>query len=217
MRYPKSISNIEEKRPPAGQFSAWLRRFRKALKNETGINVKCGDCNACCRSSQFIHVKPGETETIARIDKRLLFPAPGLPRGNMVLGYDKDGCCPMLIKGQCSIYEDRPITCRNYDCRIFAAAGINAGGKEKELVNQQVRRWRFKYKDALDRRQHSAVMAAAEFLKENARIFPAGSLSGNPSQLAILAIKCYDVFLRPDLLRNKKETVQKMISKVQQI
>ncbi len=199
---------------PVGQFSTWLSRFRKALKNETGVNVKCGDCNACCRSSQFIHIKPEETGTIARIDNRLLFPAPGLPKGNMVLGYDKNGCCPMLREGQCSIYEDRPITCRNYDCRIFAAAGIDAGGKEKKLVDQQVRRWIFKYKDKLDRRQHSAVMAAAEFLKENTTIFPAGSVSGNPGQLAILAIKCYNVFLRPGLLRNNKETAQMIISAV---
>jgi Fe-S-cluster containining protein len=201
--------NRKEKPLSAGQFSAWLRRFRKALKNESGINVKCGDCNACCRSSQFIHVKPVETKTIARIDKRILFPAPGLPRGNMVLGYDKDGCCPMLINGQCSIYEDRPIACQTYDCRLFSAAGIPAGGKEKRLVNRQVRLWRFSYPTESDRQKHSAVVDAAKFIQDHA---PRGAVSDNPSRLAILAIKSYMVFLSPKPLKTKTEIFKKIIS-----
>ena len=50
-----------------------------------------------------------------------------MPKGNMLLGYDENGHCPMLIDDKCSIYEHRPITCRSYDCRIFPAAGIVAG------------------------------------------------------------------------------------------
>ncbi|MFA6001077.1 MAG: hypothetical protein WC828_03075 [Thermoleophilia bacterium] len=51
---------------------------------------------------------------------------------------DCDGCCPMLIDGGCSIYEHRPLTCRIYDSRVFAAAGIVAGGDDRKK-NQSAR------------------------------------------------------------------------------
>jgi hypothetical protein len=79
---------------PAGRFSSWLHRIRSAHLKETGIDMPCGECNACCRSSYFIHIKPEETKTLARIPKKLLFPAPGLAKGNVLLGYDEHGRCP---------------------------------------------------------------------------------------------------------------------------
>lgn len=181
---------------PAGCFSSWLRRIRRALVKESGAIVSCGECNACCASSYFIHIRPEETQTLARIHRELLFPAPGLPKGNVVLGYDKNGRCPMLIDNKCSIYEHRPLTCRNYDCRIFSAAGIAAGDDDKTLITQRVRRWKFSYPTKRDHHQHSAVQAAAKFLRERAECFPAGAVPKNSSQLAILAIKVYDVFLK---------------------
>jgi Fe-S-cluster containining protein len=208
------MGKIDVKQISAGNFSLWLKRFQTALKNESGMDVKCGDCNACCRASQFIHIKPEEKATLAGIDKRLLFPAPGLPKGNLVMGYNGTGCCPMLKNGICSIYQDRPITCRTYDCRLFAAAGILAGGKEKYLVNRQVRRWRFSYKNALDREKHLAVISAADFLKRNKRIFPTGTISGNPIQLAIMAVKCYAVFLERHRSQTKAEIAQRVITSV---
>jgi hypothetical protein len=113
----------------------------------------------------------------------------------MLLGYDENGRCPMLIDGKCSIYEHRPLTCRNYDCRIFPAAGIEAGGEDKASITRHVRRWKFSYPAKRDRNEHSAVQTAGRFLRERAGCFPAGVVPGNPTQLAILAIKVYDVFL----------------------
>ena len=84
----------------------------------------CGGCTACCTSSQFVHIEPDETRTLSRIPAALLFPAPGLPRGHRLMGYDENGHCPMLVDATCSIYADRPRTCRTYDCRIFPAADI---------------------------------------------------------------------------------------------
>ena len=81
---------------PAGGFSTWLRRTRDAQVDDTGADVPCGECIACCRSSYFIHVAPEEIQTLARIPGELLFPAAGLPKGNVVMGYDENGCCPML-------------------------------------------------------------------------------------------------------------------------
>ena len=137
-------------------------------------------------------------KTLARIPRRLLFPTPGLPRGNVLLGYDEHGRCPMLIDDKCSIYEHRPITCRNYDCRIFPAAGIRAGDDDKALITQHIKRWKFSYLTRRDHNQHSAVQAAAKFLRDHAECFPAGAVPSNSTQLAILAIKVYDVFLKHD-------------------
>ncbi len=179
----------------AGCFSSWLHDTRSALIIENGAEVDCGACNVCCKSSYFIHIRPEETRTLARINRKLLFAAPGMPKGNVLLGYDKDGKCPMLIDDRCSIYEDRPITCRSYDCRIFTAAGIAAGDDDKALINKQIKRWKFDYAAKSDLDKHAAVQAAAAFLQEHAYSFPGGAVPKNLSQLAILAIKVYKVFL----------------------
>jgi hypothetical protein len=98
----------------------------------------------------------------------------------------------MLVDDKCSIYEHRPRTCRNYDCRVFPAAGI--AEDDKALITERALRWEFSYPTERDRRQHSAVQAAAMFLRERAECFP-GGVPNSSTQLAILAIKVYDVFL----------------------
>jgi uncharacterized protein len=186
----------EQQDLPAGRFSSWLRSTRSAQVKESGAEVPCGECNACCRSSYFIHIRPEETETLSRIPRELLFPAPGLPQGNVLLGYAEKGHCPMLIDGKCSIYEHRPLTCRTYDCRIFLAAGIAVGEDDKALITERVRRWKFSSLTKSERNQHSAVQAAATFLGERAECFPARVVPSNSTQLAILAIEVYNVFLK---------------------
>jgi len=180
----------------AGVFSSWLRRIRFMLIKDTGSNVPCGDCRGCCKSSHFIHIRPDEKATLSAIPKKLLFAAPYLPKGNKIMGYNESGCCPMLIDDRCSIYDFRSQTCRNFDCRIFAAAGISAGDKTKNLINDQLKRWKFQYTSERDRIQHQSVMKAAEFLRERQECFPGGKVPDSPSQIAIMAIKVYTVFLK---------------------
>lgn len=180
---------------PAGDFSTWLRQTRRALRDESGADVACGACIGCCSSSYFIHIKPEETGTLSRINKTALVAAPGKAKGHLLMGYDKNGLCPMLVNSKCTIYAQRPQTCRNYDCRIFTAAGINAGGTDKSTINQRIQHWQFSYPTERDRDEHKAVRAAARFIRENASSFPGGRVPDNPSELAILAVKVYDVFL----------------------
>lgn len=191
---------------PAGDFSSWLRRARKGLVTECGIEVACGECAACCSSSYFIHVRPEETQTIRRIGKRILVAAPGLPKGNLVLGYDENGLCPMLESGRCSIFEHRPITCRTYDCRVYAAAGIPESADGRSRIDQRARRWRFGHPTERDLSEHRAVQAAARFIREHAECFPGGRIPGAASQVAILALKAYEVFLheaKPPRMRGR--------------
>jgi Fe-S-cluster containining protein len=144
----------------AGVFSVWLEEMQGALRGDHGSDVPCGECTACCTSSQFIHIAPDETDALAHIPVALLFPAPRMPRGHVLMGYDEHGRCPMLIDNRCSIYEHRPRTCRTYDCRIFAATGLEPAD-DKPLIAVQVRRWRFRHPTEVDRVQHDAVRAAA--------------------------------------------------------
>lgn len=101
----------------AGRALLRLRRgMRSALRGEQPSAVPCDGCTACCTSSQFVHIEPDERETLRRIPSELLFPAPRMPAGHVLLGYDEHGRCPMLSEQGCSIYEHRPRTCRTYDC-----------------------------------------------------------------------------------------------------
>jgi uncharacterized protein len=180
----------------AGPFSAWLREARESLKHGTETEVPCGDCNGCCRSAYFIHIQPGETKTLEALGKEALIDAPGLPAGHKLMGHGKDGACPKLVENACSVYAHRPQTCRRYDCRVFAAAGITAG-EDKPRVNLRVEQWRFDYPTPRDRKEHEAVRAAARFIGENAPLFPGGKVPTDASQRAILSLKTYEVFLAP--------------------
>src|SRR4051812_8651363 len=143
-----------------GSFSAWLDEVLEAIDVEATSNVPCGACTACCRSSQFVRVAPDELDTLAHIPAVLQAPAPGRPPGWVVLRYDERGHCPMLVDDRCSIYEHRPRTCRVYDCRVFAATGVDPGDY-KLPIQRQVRRWEFEFPTDGDRIDYEAVQAAA--------------------------------------------------------
>ncbi len=178
----------------AGNFADWLHDTRSALAVNGEADVPCGECNACCRSGYFIHVGLEESEARAHIPEELLFAAPGRSRGTLLMGYDENGHCPMLVDGACSIYEVRPQACRNYDCRVFAAAKISVGDNDKPLVALQASRWTFDYSAEVDRVKHSAVALAADFVDRHIEsLF--GATPGNSTQVAIFALKVYDVFL----------------------
>lgn len=182
---------------PAGGFSAWLQGMQRALHGEAEADVPCDGCTACCRSSQFIHIEPDETEALARIPSALLFPAPRLPLGHVVLGYDEQGCCPMLVDDRCSIYEHRPRTCRTYDCRILPAAGVDLDG-DAGPVAARARRWRFDHPSEVDELEHEAVRAAAAHLREHHDDLLPGGAAPAPIHLAVLAVEVHDAFLRHD-------------------
>lgn len=180
----------------AGAFLEWLTTTRKAMQDHSGSNVACGACTGCCSSSYFIHVRAHEQASLKKIPKAMLVAAPGWPVGDKLMGYDKHGHCPMLKQQQCQIYQDRPQTCRDYDCRIFTATGLSAGGKEKSQINQRVADWRFTYPTADDRAAQQALLASRTFIQKHADCFPGGRVPQDPTQLALLAIKVYPVFLK---------------------
>jgi Fe-S-cluster containining protein len=142
----------------------------------------------------FVHIKPEETQTLQRIPRALLFPAPGQPKGHVLMGYNDQGQCPMLVDNQCSIYEDRPQTCRDYDCRFFAATGVSVDPRNQPEIAERVGQWVFDYESKESREQHEIVKQAAAFLEKNRDLFPKGSLPTYPVQLAALAVRVYRLF-----------------------
>jgi Fe-S-cluster containining protein len=142
----------------------------------------------------FIHIKPEETQTLRRIPRALLFPAPGLPKGHVLMGYNDQGQCPMLIDNQCSIYEDRPQTCRDYDCRIFSATGISVDPRTQPEIAQRVKEWVFNFEDKESRDENRILKETAAFLDKNRELFPPWSIPSNPVQLAVLAVRIYRLF-----------------------
>ena len=183
----------------AGAFASWLAEARASLLGDQGSNVPCGDCVGCCVSAYFIPIRPRDSAALANIPVKWLVTAPGQPEGHKMLGYLPTGECPMLVERKCSVYAHRPQTCRDYDCRIFAAAGIDAGSADKDVINNRVRAWRFSYPTEHDRQLHDAVLAASTFIREHRTDFPGSRAPTAPTGVAVLAIKVYKVFLDPQL------------------
>ena len=149
----------------AGDFGTWLDLTLAALPVNGPSDVPCGTCIACCSAAQFVHVEPTDQAALARIPAELLFPAPGLPEGHRVLGYDRLGRCPMLSDSGCTIYADRPAACRAYDCRVFAATGVSLEESSKRGIQARVDGWKFAITSESDAQRWVAVRAAAGFLK----------------------------------------------------
>lgn len=178
----------------AGDFATWLGGLRAVLDDGATSAVPCGSCDACCRSSQFIHIAPNESGALRRIPKTLLFPAPGLPKGHVLMGYTADGHCPMLRNNACSIYDDRPQTCRAYDCRVFAASSDYPDDLSKDEVAQRSRAWHFSYNDETSRALHTAVERASAFLRDHPECFTDGSAPTNAIQRTLAAIEIHALF-----------------------
>ncbi len=157
--------------------------MERALRAEAASEVPCGECTACCTSSQFVHIDADETETLARIPNALVFPAPRSTDGTVVLGYDQHGKCPMLIDDACSIYPHRPRACRTYDCRVFVATGIDLEEDNQSAIAARARRWRFDVVDDTDRVAYDALRAAATLVRDRRDL--------TSTQRAVFAVRQY--------------------------
>jgi uncharacterized protein len=168
---------------------------RAALRGAAGSRVPCGDCTGCCTSSYSVEVRPTDAAALAHIPVKSLFRAAG--SSHWTVRANADGTCPMLNCGRCAIYAERPQTCLDYDCRVFAAAGIEAGGADKAVINRRVRAWRFQFAGDEDRRVHAAIQAAAKFIREKPLLFPPATVPRNALGVAAFALRVYPVFLAP--------------------
>ena len=181
----------------AGTFSDWWHDTLAAIDGTVDADVPCGTCTGCCEASQFIHLTPDDTDALAHIPAELRFPAPGLPGGHQLMGYDEHGRCPMLVDGACSIYDHRPRTCRTYDCRIFAATGVQPDGDPSGAIAARVEQWRFEVSSGVDHDEQAAVRAAARSLERPDRELPEVLRTRSATHCAVLAVETAVAFLGP--------------------
>lgn len=210
------MNNSDTSKLQAGDFALWIEKIEQLGNHIEGMEVPCGDCRACCTSSLFIHIKPDEKETLQKIPDELLFPAPGLPKGNVLLGFDEHGHCPMFVNNECSIYEHRPQTCRDFDCRIFPATGISETA-ERPLIVEQSNLWQFEFSGQNDRETIKALRNTARFLMDYSKYFPDNFVPQNATQLAVMVIKVYKVFLDNTIEFSLNLDDKKIIKLVDQI
>ena len=180
----------------AGVLGQWLVAVRDAIDGRGDSDVPCGSCTACCRSSQFVHIGPDEVDTLAHVPEALLFEAPGLPPGHRVLGFDEHGACSLLAEDGCTIYDHRPRTCRTYDCRVFAATGVDVGA-DKPAIGARAVRWRFELGPG-DGVRRGALRAAADRLATDADLRTALRMGTGATERAVLAVEVHDAFLDRD-------------------
>jgi Fe-S-cluster containining protein len=165
--------------------------MRAVLRGERVADVPCDGCVGCCVSAYPIPLRPDDRIALARVpDRYLQLPAgEGLAR----MGARADGTCPMLEAGQCTIYADRPRTCRDYDCRIYAAAGLKPDG-ERPVIRQRVEEWHFSYVTVEEQAQATALRRAARFIGEHAALFPPAARAHSATAAAVLAVKVWPLF-----------------------
>jgi uncharacterized protein len=173
-------------------FGAWLQATLATLLDDEPADVPCGACNACCRTFHQIHLRPDEKRARKLLPREYLSPARSLPPGYVLLGYTESGACPVLVYGRCAIYGDRPLVCRTYDCRIYAATGVPP---DRAAIAAQVRRWRFHHPDREDRVLHDAVLSAARFIGEHPQCLPGEAARRQAIRVATLAVVAHGKFL----------------------
>jgi len=80
----------------------------------TDIVLPCESCTACCRGQmRAVVIYPDEDSS--RWQTRRL-PKPRLDW--RILANEENGDCVYITDAGCSIWEDRPRSCRQYDCRV---------------------------------------------------------------------------------------------------
>lgn len=138
----------------------------KIKTNKNKINWKCkgSKCNNnCCgtfdgRNSNFdksycsvsninhneILLLGKDVKNILKCNKRSNIKK---NKGNYYIRLKKDGSCPFLNKGKCSIYSIRPLLCRSYPFYIDASSGLvvdkscpglESGWTDKNIIDKYV-------------------------------------------------------------------------------
>lgn len=79
---------------------------------EFQFDVPCNGCIECCTNNQLVEMVPGDDPSSYDLVE---------VRGKKVLRHKPNGDCNHLVRegtgGYCSIWDRRPVMCREFDCR----------------------------------------------------------------------------------------------------
>ena len=113
----------------------FARRLDKYLAQPRDGTVPCGNCVACCYHPNVDVCAEDDVQFLDVTEHGALRKRP-------------DGACIHLGTDGCTVYEHRPKACRQYDCRMPAAVGIERvydGGMKAPV-------WKFDIKTEAERR-----------------------------------------------------------------
>ena len=99
-----------------GSPIVWIKQYMEGLA-ENDVDVPCGTCTACCHSFDKIYLHPDEAEKYNHEvgeDGSLTLP----------VNPETMECVYFSEKEGCAIYENRPLNCRQFDCRAMAHCGV---------------------------------------------------------------------------------------------
>jgi Putative zinc- or iron-chelating domain len=133
-------------RQSPGSVVEFMQSYAAGLR-AGAVAVPChAGCSACCRGP-FVQLTPDEAQR---------FPAVEID-GGLWLAKKGDGSCVYLdAKGRCSIYADRPRSCRRFDCRVIALLRLR-----RDDLAEPLERWGdFETPTELDRDILAAVRRA---------------------------------------------------------
>lgn len=87
-------------------------------QDQTGrdqTEVPCGTCTECCKTNQGLFLHPEQGDNVDSYQTRTVIDR----HGNAIhmLATTPDGACVYLGPTGCTIYEQRPLLCRSFDCR----------------------------------------------------------------------------------------------------
>lgn len=112
------------------------------------------------------------------------------------MGFTERGHCPMFVDNACSIYDDRPRTCRTYDCRIFTATGVGASEDGRHDIAHRTRAWEFTADEwGAVAVTANAMRAAADFIRTHRTAIPSDLAPTTATQLAVLAFELHELFI----------------------
>lgn len=112
----------------AAQYNIININLTSVTSDEVIETVPCGSCTYCC-SKLSPYLTPQEVAS-GLYPLSLIQPDPEEVRNSpeigpkVVLYRNPTGGCGMLKNGKCSIYDIRPLSCRQFDCRKSHHPGI---------------------------------------------------------------------------------------------
>jgi len=140
----------------AGTPTSIVHDWRRAMRDGVPVAVPCNGCTSCCRSALLVRLTDAEARRLPHevYEGRKVLPH----RGRDCALFDAE-------QNRCSIYETRPIACREYDCRARWLAGFRNTERGREM-NERLESWRTEVHSDEDLGVIAAVwLKARELLK----------------------------------------------------
>jgi hypothetical protein len=159
-----------------GSVATVLRQCNRNIR-DGDASVPCGACTACCRAPTLAVDLVGDEPSRYRchLDR---------DGSRHILDKNPDGSCVYLVDGRCSIYHDRPKSCRRYDCRPYALTGVLPC--DDPVVIEAINQWRVEHKTTDDKDAALALrlaVAAARRATRNTAVVTVLALQTWPRHL----------------------------------